>query len=342
MKISVVIPVYQVAPWIGGCLESVFAQFGLEFPDHVLECIVVDDCGTDDSIAVAESMTAAAEAAGVEFHIVSHIRNRGQATARNTGTAVATGDYIFYLDGDDRLERGAMAAMAMAAVCADYPDWVQGNFHRIDARGGFVEDTIYYNREEPFYGTHEAVVRGFGRLNFSNTTNKLIRLDFIRENVLEFRDGLTYEDMEWCMRAYGAVQTVATLPQLTYVHNMREGSIMRSRMTVDKLDSLLYIVRELCAMPGEDRNVEHMAASKAVYGMKNLYLEHFPKGYRGRWMGELWGTGVTDCAVERGALAPLSRLVSRALGLPCWWARVYLWMLVKAYGVFLRCRGRRG
>ena len=338
MKISIVVPVYNVAPWIGSCLGSVFAQ-GPDSAENHLQCIVVDDCGTDGSMAIVESLAAAAGEAGVDFHIVSHIRNRGLAAARNTGTAVATGDYIFYLDGDDELEPRAVANMAQAAVCADYPDWVQGNFRRVDAGGKAVEDTVYFNPAEPVYGDRAAVVRNFDRLNFTNATNKLIRLDFIRENGLEFCDGLIYEDALWCMQAYGAVERIATLGALTYRHNLREGSIMRSSMTVAKLDSLLYIVERLAVLP-RDRNVEHRAVFNAVYGMKNLYLFRFPKGYRGQWMGKLWETGVQHMEAGPAELPPLSRLVCRALRLPLRWARAYLRGLLWAYGAYLGLRGK--
>lgn len=334
MKISIVVPVYNVAPWIEGCLGSVFAG-GADSAENKLECIVVDDCGTDGSMGIVETLAPAAQAAGVDFHIVSHIRNRGLAAARNTGTAVATGDYVFYLDGDDELEPRALANMAQTAVCADYPDWVQGNFRRVDAGGKAVEDTVYFNPAEPVYGDRAAVVRNFDRLNFTNATNKLIRLDFIRENGLEFCDGLIYEDSLWCMQAYGAVERVATLGALTYRHNLREGSIMRSAMTQTKLDSLLYIVERLSELP-RDVNVEHRAVFNAVYGMKHLYMGPFGGAYRRQWMVALWDSGVQHMEADMGGLQPLSRLVARALRLRLFWARVYLRCLLWAYGLFLR------
>lgn len=340
MKISIVVPVYNVAPWIEGCLRSVFAQ-GPDSAENSLECIVVDDCGTDGSMKVVESLAPAARACGVDFHIVSHIRNRGLAAARNTGTAVATGDYIFYLDGDDSLELRALANMATAAACADYPDWVQGNFRRMAPSGGLKEDTVYYDPAEPVYGDRTAVVRNFDRLNFTNATNKLIRLDFIRENGLEFCDGLIYEDSLWCMQAYGAVERIATLGPMTYRHNLREGSIMRSAMTEAKLDSLLYIVERLARLP-RDVNVEHRAVFNAVYGMKNLYMGPFQGAYRRQWMAALWETGVQHMEADLSELQPLSRLVARALRYRLFRAKIYLRILLRAYGLFLRIRRKKG
>lgn len=337
MKISIVVPVYNVAPWITGCLRSIFRQREGAL-DLELECIVVDDCGTDKTMEVVERVAPEAKEAGVDFHVVSHIRNRGQAAARNTGTSVATGDYIFYLDGDDELEEGALAAMAVCAVETDFPDWVQGNYRRVTPDGVTREETLYFNPAQPLYGDRQAVVNHFDRLNFTNATNKLVRLDFIRENQLEFRDGLIYEDALWCMQAYEVVERIATLGPLTYRHNLREGSTMRSAMTEAKLDSLLYIVQQMAAMP-RDRNVEHRAVFNAVYGLKNLYMGTFRSAYRRQWMEALWETGVQHMEGDRAALPPFSRWVVRALRLPLVWARVYLWLLLCLYRLFRRVRG---
>lgn len=339
MKISIVVPVYNVAPWIESCLRSVFACCA-EADRVEVECIVVDDCGTDDSMATVERIAPEAAAAGVDFHIVSHIRNRGLAAARNTGTAVATGDYIFYLDGDDALERGALEAMARVAVETDYPDWVQGNFRRITSSGEVCEETLYFDPEEPVYGDRAAVVRGFDRLNFTNATNKLIRLDFIRDNGLLFCEGLIYEDVLWCMQAYGSVERIATLEAITYRHNLRNGSIMRSTMTEEKMESLLYILQRLQELP-RDANVEHRAVFNAVYGMKSLYLNPFPGRYRAKWMAALWALEIRRMEVDTGGLQPLGRRVVRAFRYRLGLAKIYLHGLLRAYRIWLRLRAKR-
>lgn len=345
MKISVIIPVYQVAPYIERCLRSVAVQTSGLAADDCVECIVVDDRGTDDSMRRVEAMADELERAGMEFHIVSHIRNRGLAAARNTGTAAATGEWIFYLDGDDELEPGALAALAATAVAADYPDWVQGNYRRVEASGTVREETLYFDPLRPVYADREAVVAGFGRLNFTNATDKLIRSDFIREYGLTFCEGITYEDVLWCMEAYPHVMRVATLEAVTYRHHLRAGSIMRSGMTEAKLDSVLRVEQRLAELP-QDVNVGRIAGQLAVFGMKHLYLTRFPHAYRQRWMAALWAAGVPrrvrrSADAVREELQSLSRLVFGACWLPRWLARGYLRMLLTLYAGFLRFRERR-
>ena len=98
MKLSIIIPVYHVAPYIEDCLRSVMRQTY----QGAMECLIVDDCGTDDSMAIAERTIATYEGP-IVFQVLHHERNRGLSAARNTGTLAAKGDYLYYLDSDDEI-----------------------------------------------------------------------------------------------------------------------------------------------------------------------------------------------------------------------------------------------
>jgi glycosyltransferase involved in cell wall biosynthesis len=105
-SVSVIMPAYNVAPWIGEAIESVFAQ---RHPGP-LEVIVVDDGSGDGTVAVARSH-------GV--HVIEQ-PHAGVSAARNTALAAATGDVIAFLDADDvwmdgKLERQLAALSAAPA-----------------------------------------------------------------------------------------------------------------------------------------------------------------------------------------------------------------------------------
>ena len=95
-SISIIIPVYNVEKYIEACLHSVMAQTYT----GPMECILVDDCGQDNSIGVAEKMISDYQGT-IHFRILHHDHNRGQSAARNTGMDAATGEYIFFSDSDD-------------------------------------------------------------------------------------------------------------------------------------------------------------------------------------------------------------------------------------------------
>ena len=84
MKVSIIIPVYNVAPYIQRCLDSVVAQ---TFQD--IECILVDDCGTDNSVEVAQQYIDNYRGQ-IQFKLIHHDKNQGLSGARNTGIRMAT------------------------------------------------------------------------------------------------------------------------------------------------------------------------------------------------------------------------------------------------------------
>lgn len=92
-KISIIIPVYNIAPYIERCITSIINQ---EPSDLEAEIILVDDGSTDESGSICYKISE-------EHHNVSviHQQNAGQSDARNNGLKKATGDYIWFVDGDD-------------------------------------------------------------------------------------------------------------------------------------------------------------------------------------------------------------------------------------------------
>lgn len=98
MKISVVIPTYNGEATLTQCLDAVFRS---DYPDY--EVIVVDDCSTDGTPALAS---------GFRCRLICHEQNRGAAAAKNTGAAAASGDVIFFIDSDILLRPDALSRVA--------------------------------------------------------------------------------------------------------------------------------------------------------------------------------------------------------------------------------------
>ena len=129
MKFSIIIPLYNKAPYIRKALESVFAQ---TYTDY--ELIIVDDGSTDESCAIADEFVREAMGNGLwaideETNRQSPIANRlmllkqqnaGVSAARNNGVAVSKGEYIAFLDADDWWEPTYLEQMAK--LIDDYPD----------------------------------------------------------------------------------------------------------------------------------------------------------------------------------------------------------------------------
>lgn len=97
IKISVIIPMYNVAKVIHRAIQSLVNQSLTGF-----EIIFVDDCSKDDTIKVLDELLENNK--NFTFKIVSHERNRGVAAARNTGLEHASGEFVYYVDADDYID----------------------------------------------------------------------------------------------------------------------------------------------------------------------------------------------------------------------------------------------
>ena len=117
MKFSVIIPLYNKAPYIRKALESVLAQ---TYADY--ELIIVDDGSTDGSAEIAEAILQdpASRLIASSPHRLIRQANSGVSAARNNGVAQASGEYIAFLDADDWWEPTYLERMAQ--LIEDYPE----------------------------------------------------------------------------------------------------------------------------------------------------------------------------------------------------------------------------
>lgn len=224
MKISIVIPVYNVEKYIERCLRSVISQT-YKGP---MECIVVDDCGNDQSVEIARRVIEEYEG-DIEFRIVSHEKNKGLSGARNTGTRIATGDYVYYIDSDDEITADCIELLSNEALKHEGVDAVQGATVTLPDDDEFYSVKRYEGVE--YIDDNGWIRREFMRINDClpvNAWNKLIRRAFIVDNRLYFREGIIHEDQHWMYFATKKMVDIAFVQQVTYRHYRNGESIMKS------------------------------------------------------------------------------------------------------------------
>lgn len=122
MDISVIVPIYNVENYILECLQSVAAQTKTKN----VECILVDDCGTDNSVKVAEQFISDYKG-DISFALFHHSENKGLSAARNTGIKNARGKYLFFLDSDDTIKPYCLDEL-FALAEKYHADMVQGSY----------------------------------------------------------------------------------------------------------------------------------------------------------------------------------------------------------------------
>lgn len=216
MKVSIIIPVYNVAPYIKRCLDSVVAQ---TFQD--IECILVDDCGIDDSKEIVQQYIGNYQGR-IKFKFIHHKENLGLSAARNTGIQVATGEWLYFLDSDDSIIPDCIAILL--ALQENYPDadFVQGNL--LDESG---EISHYGFNNVPEYCDNPSLLEDL-MLNrvITSAWNRLIKRSWLLEHDLFFPVGMIHEDMYWVYFLSKYVQAAAFSNKGTYTYYTNEGSIM--------------------------------------------------------------------------------------------------------------------
>ena len=220
MKISIVIPTYNVEKYIRECLESVAYQTYT----GDMECIIVDDCGTDKSIAIAEDFILHFQGK-VDFKIIHREQNGGLSAARNSGTRVASGDYIYYLDSDDYIKPDCIDSLVKVAMRFPQAEVIQAGNMRSDSRISFNAETAAYPDVITDYQTIIRNILYQERLPVT-AWNKLIRRDFLVKNNINFIEGIIYEDVDFEFRLAKYISCWALSRSNSYIYRInREGSI---------------------------------------------------------------------------------------------------------------------
>ncbi|MEA2125728.1 MAG: CDP-glycerol glycerophosphotransferase, partial [Solirubrobacteraceae bacterium] len=123
-RISVVVPIYNVEPYLEECLASIAGQ---TFRD--LEVVMVDDGSKDSSPEIAERFVAQDD----RFQLIQQ-PNGGLGKARNTGIEAATGEFLAFVDSDDYLAENAYELL-LEALEESGSDFATGNVRRLQSAG---------------------------------------------------------------------------------------------------------------------------------------------------------------------------------------------------------------
>lgn len=225
MKVSIIIPVYKVEDYILECLNSVANQT----LTTGIECLLVDDCGEDRSIKIAEHFVETYQG-NIKFKILYHKKNKGLSAARNTAIMKAEGIYLFFLDSDDLITPDCMEVLW--GVVEKYPnvDIVQPFIYR----DGINPKDIPLKKCPSYLDNRRKIRTDLCRSKITDAgCNRLIRTDFVKANSLFFQVGYTQEDTIWVFDIQKHIRSIAFCNKYTYYYRYTPNSIMTS-LTRDK------------------------------------------------------------------------------------------------------------
>ena len=240
MKLSIIIPIYNVKDYIEECLKSVYSGKLTKF-----EVICVDDCGTDNSIEITKRFVKDNKIKNLT--IIKHKKNRGLSAARNTGIKEAKGEYICLLDSDDMINANSLNKMVDYAI-ANKLDILEGAYTEIFETDMNIEvgsqkrkgQTEITNGDEYFYKS------SLDDTYVPMAWCKIYRRQYLLKNKFKFVEGLKFEDEEFSPRAVISSKKIQYINEEFYVYRRRDNSITTNMVKDNKwVNHYLQIIDSL-------------------------------------------------------------------------------------------------
>ncbi len=242
-KISFLVAAYNVAPYLEECMNSI-----LQYPGNDIEAIIVDDGSTDatgelsDAIALRDPRVQ-----------VIHQENGRLPAARNTGIRAARGEWLTFIDADDRLSKGAVPAMLdscdfdgdlMVFGCVSFRD-DQEVYHwrpraytlsAPDELRAYRSDSMMDKRAEELYGNP----------NIATSWGKLFRTSFIRGHSLYFEPRVSFsQDREHLFRYTRFLTKIQFVPAQVYEYRLANESSLTNKWHPDALEKQTEIMNAM-------------------------------------------------------------------------------------------------
>lgn len=273
--ISIVVPLYNTEEYISQCLNSVSCLSDCEI-------LVVDDGSTDNGPNIARSL------ASNNSHIrVISQENQGLSGARNTGIEHAKGEYIWFLDADDELTTHASDVIECLSS-HDELDFLAVQLQKVDESRNLLsidcgQPTLPKN---VVMTGREAILTDY---NPSSACALIMRRDFLNENNLRFKLGITHEDVEFTFRAMSRAKNVMFTDLKPYLY-FRRGNTMSTPLDherqlkyiiddVDVADSFRSLAEEYKSSDLELYNKILLRSQSVVFGLV-LQLYHNKKQWQ--------------------------------------------------------------
>lgn len=262
--LSIIVPVYNVEPYLERCLLSCLHQ---DIPQDDYEIIVVNDGSTDGSLQVAERV--AKENGNV---VIISQKNGGLSAARNTGMKHARGKYFMYVDSDDYLFDNVLSSLL---TIVENNDLDVLSFWTCFEVNGKTWDTEHQPFDEHRVYTGEyALLHG---MRIDSVWQCVYRAGLIKELQLEFPEGRNHEDIPFDMKLYPFVKRMMFCHTMGYHYCLDRPSIMRThnvekrfRLIMDNLQTIGEII-----MLARKDSFSKEVCDYYIRRMNSLEVSHF-------------------------------------------------------------------
>lgn len=259
MKLSIVIPVYNVEKYIKKCLLSCVNQ---DISDY--EIIIVNDGTPDNSMEIVRRI--ADDYSNIR---ILNQHNQGLSAARNNGFAIAKGEYVWFVDSDDWIESNCLKRITNELT--DNIDILQ-----LQYRLAYDDGTL----NKDCYTIIDGVASGFEQTCNGGLPAPaqfcIYRSDFLRNNNLSFVKGIYHEDSEFKPRAVYIAKTIKSDNVVCYNYYQRQSGSITSSFSIKRANDIIYVCNSLYNFC---QNLP-ISIKKCFYGKLALNLNTLFDGYK--------------------------------------------------------------
>ena len=270
--ISIIIPVYNVAPYISRCLDSILMQ-----KYEQCEILCIDDCSMDSS----RYILAEYQKSGVK--VICNEQNLGAGASRNKGLDIAEGEYIWFVDPDDWVQNDSLDQLSQYLIHFE-PDVICfGMIHRYQSK--MVAGKRHYNRvrklKTGIMTGAEYFCDAFEKNDYSSSPcDKLFRKDYLIDNGFRFEEGILEEDELFSLKTVLGAKRIISIVEQYYNYFHRDGSAMLASnfYSMARLKSRLYNQKKLWGIVAQEERIEvKEMLCRLLCGWERNTLECFRK-----------------------------------------------------------------
>lgn len=241
MRLSLIVPVYNVDKYLTKCLDSLLNQ---NIAKEEYEIIIINDGSTDDSLLISEHYKKKYS----NIQVITQV-NQGLGEARNTGINAAIGEYLFFVDSDDYIKSNSLQEL-LDLIESRELDVLRFNYEVVSENGEIIPkkknstfNTIYSDK---VVDGEEFITDYLGWACY--VWIYLFKTSFIKTNKLYFKENFYYEDVDWLIKVMMLTKSVSSIDINVYFYLQRLGSITQSiqidkinKNLSDKLENILFL-----------------------------------------------------------------------------------------------------
>jgi len=247
ISVSVIVPVYNVAPYLARCLDSLVGQTLKD-----IEIICIDDKSTDNSLEILQEYAKKDS----RIKIIAQKHNGGVAAARNAGIDMATGEYLGFVDSDDYVDTDFYEKLYETAK-KNNADMARGNLELVD-----------YNSKKIICNQVLKSIQAHGKWHYLyQWWCAIYKKELLQKNNIKFLPGVSYsEDIVFLTQCISKSNTVLSVANVFYHYVRRDGSLDTNILSAKKISDII----SNCNIIADIYNNATISDDEYIYCYSNL------------------------------------------------------------------------